>query len=101
MAMYGTVMRARVKAGHKDALQELMKATPDRADLGGFLGYDVGFEDKDPDAIVLVVRFKDKESYVANADSAEQDAEYRRMVEHLESEPEWIDVNWTDTVQAG
>lgn len=97
--MYGTVMRARVKAGHRQALQEHMKAsTGEGRDPGGFLGYDVGFEDKDPDAIVLVVRFRDKESYVANADSPEQDAEYRQMLEHLEAAPEWIDVNWVESV---
>ena len=94
--MYGTIMRARVKGGQKDAFQEFISATGDRQPEG-FVSADVAWEDKDPDRIVLVVRFRDKESYVRNAESPEQDAEYRRMLEHLENEPEWIDVNWADS----
>lgn len=35
--------------------------------------------------------FEDKESYVANANSPEQDARYRRMAELFAGEPEWHD----------
>jgi quinol monooxygenase YgiN len=95
--MYGTIMQARVKAGHRDALSALMTDWS-RIQPDGFHSFEVGWGDEDPDVIVLVVHFRDKESYVANADSPEQDAEYRQMLEHLESEPEWTDVHWGDYV---
>src|SRR4051794_28642316 len=94
-AVYGTIMRARVKPGHRETLENLMKEQTGREQqLPGFHSFDVAWEDKDPDRLVLVVRFVDKDSYVANAESPEQDAEYRQMVEHIEGEPEWIDVHW-------
>ena len=40
---------------------------------------------------MLAVGFKDKEAYVANAQSPEQHERYLQMIEHLESEPEWQD----------
>jgi quinol monooxygenase YgiN len=96
--MYGTIMRARVKPGQRDAFIETMSGTRSRAgDASGFQSADVAWEDKDPNRVVIIARFADKDSYVANAESPEQDAEYRRMVELLESEPEWIDVHFMDT----
>lgn len=97
--MYGTIMRARVKAGHREMLETLMREQDVREQqLPGFHSYDVAWEDKEPDRLVLVVRFTDRESYVANAESPEQDTEYRRMAEHLDGEPEWIDVHWASHV---
>jgi quinol monooxygenase YgiN len=94
-AVYGTIMRARVKPGHRETLQSLMQEWHETVrQPAGFHSYDLAWEDKDPNGLVLVVRFEDKESYVANAESPEQDAEYRQMLEHLEAEPEWIDVTW-------
>ena len=46
----------------------------------------------------MIVRFKDRESYMANADRSETDAEYRRQLEYLDGEPEWIDVNYAEYV---
>ena len=97
--MYGTIMRARVKPGHREGLEALANewSEPNNA-AAGFHSAEMGWEDKDPDRVVIVVHFADRESYVANAESPEQDAEYRRMLEHLEAEPEWIDVAWADYV---
>ncbi len=39
-----------------------------------------------------------RESYMANADRAETDAEYRQQLEYLDGEPEWIDVNYAEYV---
>ena len=96
--MYGTIMRARVKPGHREALNELMTTSEASRQPAGFHSAEVAWEEKDPDRVVLVVHFVDKESYVANAESPEQDAEYRQMLEHLEEEPEWIDVNWAEYI---
>ena len=46
----------------------------------------------------MIVRFKDRESYMANADRSATDAEYRRQLEYLDGEPEWIDVNYAEYV---
>jgi hypothetical protein len=47
--------------------------------------------DDDPQGYYLVVVFDSKESYMANAESPEQDTEYRQLRELLESDPEWHD----------
>ena len=39
----------------------------------------------------LVAVFDDRPTYVANAESPEQDARYREMRALLEDDPEWID----------
>jgi hypothetical protein len=47
--------------------------------------------DKDPQDWIMVALFQDKKSYVANADDPEQDRWFRRMMEHLDGEPQWHD----------
>jgi hypothetical protein len=47
--------------------------------------------DSDPNEYYLVAVFDSKESYFANANSPEQDARYRKMLDLLTSEPEWHD----------
>jgi hypothetical protein len=47
--------------------------------------------DKDPNEIYMAVVFKDKASYVANAEDPKQDERYRRMLQFLAGEPEWHD----------
>ena len=47
--------------------------------------------DSDPQDWIMVALFQDKESYVANAEDPEQDRWFRRMMEHLEAEPQWHD----------
>jgi len=95
--MYGTIMRARVKPGRRDELERFI---PDYAPApdSGFIGVQVGWEDKDPNRLVLVVVFKDKESYVRNADDPRTDEMYRKQLEFLEGEPEWIDVSWAQYI---
>jgi hypothetical protein len=93
--MYGTIMRARVKAGQREALESLLMGWPDhRGEPDAYHSSELAWEDKDPERLVLAVHFLDKASYVANAESPEQNAEYRRMLELLDGEPEWIDVNY-------
>jgi quinol monooxygenase YgiN len=94
--MYGTIARLHPRAGALDAL---------KAELAGFSaggrrmppGYRESFifvpdrEVYDRPTVFLVAVFDDRESYVANADSPEQDADYRRMRELLEDDPDWMD----------
>jgi quinol monooxygenase YgiN len=98
--MYGSIMRARIKSGRRAEFEKLMHdLVPSAGDYGqGLHSVEMAFEDADPDRVVVVVHFKDKATYVANADRPETDAEYRRMAEFFDGEPEWVDVHFGDYV---
>ena len=84
--MYGTVAQLKVKPG---ALEELIKSA--RRPRPGFIHTYVYQMDKDPNELMMVVIFKDKESYFANANSAEQDREYQALRKLLTADPNWHD----------
>jgi hypothetical protein len=92
--MYGTVMRARIKAGQEDSFRRYAQesATPDVS--SGWISSEFAMEDKDPRRIVGIIRFKDKESYVKNAQAPQTNDNYNRMLSFLEGPPEWIDVHY-------
>ncbi|HEV7679430.1 MAG TPA: antibiotic biosynthesis monooxygenase [Candidatus Dormibacteraeota bacterium] len=92
--MYGTIMRAQTKPGQRNAFVEMMKqrGTPDRNP--GFVCAEIAVEDKDPNGVIAVIHFRDRDSYVSNAQRPEVDGEYQRMLEHLASPPEWTDVEY-------
>ena len=91
--MYGTVAHVRVKEGHGEALKSLVQEwnldrKPKVKGAGG--GYMFKL-DRDPQDWVLIGLFEDKKTYEANADDPEQDKWFRRIMEHLEDEPQWHD----------
>jgi quinol monooxygenase YgiN len=93
--MYGSIMRARVKPGKLDALVSQFEQNRDRITrMPGFVSMEFGQEDTDPNRVVGIIHFKDKESYVRNAQAPETDANYREMLKHMEGEPEWIDLQY-------
>ncbi len=94
--MYGSIMRAKVKAGKKDEYIRLAKEfVPSAEDYGqGLVSFELAFEDKDPDRAVAIIHFRDRESYMANADRPETDKEWQRQAELLEGDVEWIDINY-------
>jgi hypothetical protein len=47
--------------------------------------------DADPNEFIMAVVFTDKESYVKNANSPEQNARYEEFEALLEGPPEWND----------
>jgi len=96
--MYGTIMRARVKPGRRDEYMKLMREmVPSAEDYGkGLHSVEAAWEDKDPNNLVLIVHFKDRDSYVANAERPETDEQYRQQLEFLEGAPEWTDVNFAE-----
>jgi quinol monooxygenase YgiN len=98
--MYGTIMRAKVKAGRREEYEEaLREMVPSAGAYGqGMHSYEIAWEDKDPDRIVMIVHFKDRESYLANTNRAGTDEDYRRQLDFLDGAPEWIDVNYADYV---
>ncbi|HZS13313.1 MAG TPA: antibiotic biosynthesis monooxygenase [Candidatus Dormibacteraeota bacterium] len=92
--MYGTIMRARTKPGQRDAFIASMvdRGTADRNP--GFLSAEVCAVDGDPEGVIAVIHFKDRESYLRNADRPEVDSEYRQMLGFLAGPPEWTDVHY-------
>jgi len=98
--MYGTIMRAKVKAGRRAEYEKVMRQMVRSAeDYGhGLHSYEVAWEDKDPDRVVTIIHFKDRESYLGNANRPETVTDYRKQLEYLDGEPEWIDVSYADYV---
>jgi hypothetical protein len=47
--------------------------------------------DRDPDELLVSIVFTDKQAYLANASSPEQNKRYEEMVSLLEGVPEWND----------
>ena len=93
--MYGTIMRATVKAGMREAFEESIRTwEQERGTVDGYHSTEVAWEDGNPDRVVMIVHFRDKESDHANANSPEQDAEYHKLVALLDGEPEWLDVHY-------
>jgi heme-degrading monooxygenase HmoA len=89
--MWGTIARMRVKPGHERALMEMMSEDLAQNRPPGFVSSLVYRSAGDPQEYWLAVAFESEEAYRKNADSPDQDAEYRRMLEHLEEPPEWHD----------
>ena len=98
--VYGTIMRAQVKPGRRSEYEQLMREMVPSAEAygQGMHSYEVAWEEQDPDRVVLIVHFKDRESYMANASRAQTNTDYQRQLKYLEGEPEWIDVNYADYV---
>ena len=88
--MYGTVAKMRMKPGSEDALRRTSEEY-ESLDVPGYVGMTVFRTDDDPNEIYMAVIFDDRETYRANAESPEQDARYRKLLELLEGEPEWHD----------
>jgi len=47
--------------------------------------------DSDPNEFVGVSVFVDKETYVANSDSSDQDAWFKELRANIEADPKWMD----------
>jgi antibiotic biosynthesis monooxygenase (ABM) superfamily enzyme len=88
--MYGTVARLRVKPGMEGQFLALTREF-EQLHMPGFVHTYVYRMDANPNELYMAVVFDSKEAYTANAQSPEQDARYRRMLEPLESPPEWHD----------
>jgi quinol monooxygenase YgiN len=88
--MFGTVAKYRLKAGHEQQFIKDMQSF-ENDPPAGWVYHTVFRSAKDPNEIWLSVVFENEEAYKKNADSPEMDREYRKMLEHLEGEPEWHD----------
>ena len=92
--MYGTIMRARLKPGMRAEYERLLREeVPSAEEYGnGMHSVELAFEESDPDRLVAIVHFEDRESYLANAARPETEGAYRRQLDLFDGEPEWIDV---------
>lgn len=88
--MYGTIARFRIKPGVKDEFIKTMDSFGDQPIAGWIADYYFQMY-QDPDEFYLVAIFKDKENYMANADSAEQHERYLVFRSFLMDDPEWHD----------
>ena len=90
--MFGTIARAKIKPETRSAFEEVIrKQMYSDHNVEGFVaGYTVR-PDKIDDEVWLVAIFRDRESYMKNADDPAQDARYREFRALLESDPEWTD----------
>jgi hypothetical protein len=95
--MFGTIGRARLKAGarqHLDTMMDEWTQTVRPKIPGEFINL-VGNDAGDPDAIVFVALARDERTYRDLANLPEQDAWYRRFAEHVDGEVSWQDVEMT------
>ena len=91
--MYGTVALCHVRSDNLAKLQALATAEA-YLNIDGYLGTDLLVVDNHPDTVLMVVRFRDQDTYRANGDSADQDARYQDFRALMEDDPIWYDGAW-------
>ena len=89
--MWGTIARMRAKPGHEQGLLDVSREELAAHRPSGFVSTLIYRSVDDPQELWMAVAFESEEAYRNNAASPEQDAWYRRMLEHLEGDPEWHD----------
>jgi antibiotic biosynthesis monooxygenase (ABM) superfamily enzyme len=88
--MYGTVARMKGKPGTEGKFRDLQEEY-EAMTIPGFISSVIYRMDNDANEYYLAVVFDSKESYIANAQSPEQNTRYLKMRELLASDPEWHD----------
>jgi quinol monooxygenase YgiN len=88
--MYGTVARTRLMPGSEQAFTQLL-ADFRKLNVSGFIDSHVYRMDADSNEYYMAVLFRDKASYLANAQSPEQSARYQQMRALMAQDPEWHD----------
>jgi quinol monooxygenase YgiN len=89
--MYGTIAKLRVQPGKVEAFKSHMASMTTRAP--GYVSVTAYQMDADPNELYLAVLFENKETYVANANRPDTNAEFEKMMQFLAAEPEWHDGN--------
>ena len=92
--MYGTVALLKFDPANKQALID-MQDRQEAREVDGYLGANVLMCDTRGEAL-LVVRFRDKASYQANADAPEQHEQYTAWRALMSADPEWHDGEWVE-----
>ncbi|MBM3933035.1 MAG: hypothetical protein FJ319_01820 [SAR202 cluster bacterium] len=92
--MYGTIFKMKVKKGHEQQVMDITKQWDEQRTpkAKGVIGEYVMKPDSGPaNEYIVVVIFSDQAAYRALAADPEQDRWYRKLREHLETDPEWQD----------
>lgn len=91
--MYGTIFRMKVESGkERELLAAFEKWEKERKPkVPGAIASLVLKADKATGEFFGVAVFKNKDSYMANANDSEQDKWYKQMRSLLQSDPEWND----------
>ena len=92
--MFGTIGHVCIKPGHLQQLKDLT-AEWQRTIRPGVPGPVIslsGHVAGDPEAGVFIALMQDEQTYRALAGKPEQDAWYRRLLEHVDGEVTWEDV---------
>ena len=94
--MYGTIGRFKVQPGHEHEFRALQDEWIEtiRPSVPGEVLALIGQSTERPGEMITVVLMQDEATYRGLADRPEQDAWYRRVVEHLIEEPTWDDIAW-------
>jgi quinol monooxygenase YgiN len=88
--MFGTVARYRLKPGHEQQWISEMRAFEEDAPEG-WVYHTIFRSVKDPNEVWISVVFESEDAYRKNASSPDMDKQYRKLLEHLQGEPEWHD----------
>jgi len=88
--MYGTIAHFRIKPGTREEFIKAMDSFGEAVIPGWVADYYFQMN-RDSDEFYLVAVFKDRESYTANADSAEQHERYLKFRSFLVEDPVWND----------
>ena len=99
--MYGSIMRARVRPGKRSELEALMREIAPTHREHGLVRFEAAWEAADPDAFLAIIHFRDRESYVRNTEREGTDSDFRRQLELLDGEPQWIDVEYGVVIGGG
>ncbi len=94
-------MRGRVKAGRRQDMERTFAAVVPKHIEHGLVSAQIAWEVRDPNRFLQIIHFRDRESYVRNAGRPETDADYRRQLDLLDGEPEWIDVEYGAAMGSG
>lgn len=87
--MYGTIARLKAKPGQAANVIKFMETEVGHP--AGYVGRVVYQMDHDPAEIWVVGWFESKKAYFTHSDKPETHQIYLRLLELLESEPEWHD----------
>lgn len=88
--MYGTIAHFHIHPGMADEFIKTMDSFGD-AVIDGWIA-DYYFQtDADPHEFFLVAIFADRETYLTNAESAEQHERYLKFRSFLTDDPQWHD----------
>lgn len=91
--MYGTIARGKVR---KDRVREFMALgkewdTHERKRVIGYINSELLWAERSEGRFCLIVHFTNREAYLKNANSPEQDAFHQRLRACLDTDFEWTD----------